>query len=87
MNNELNNNGFLIIRKCIPLDVISECQASVSEYLGCINNQNSIISSIELMEEKFKENFMDFCSNITESIPFLQIKTNEKNNKNIKRLS
>tara|TARA_B110000196_G_C20467482_1_gene352022 strand:- start:29 stop:439 length:411 start_codon:yes stop_codon:yes gene_type:complete len=75
MNNnsqELDSQGYTILKNAAPMELISSIQSYAQEFLKCEKN-STIIEAMSQLEILDKKKFYSFCSEMGKILPITQI--------------
>jgi ectoine hydroxylase-related dioxygenase (phytanoyl-CoA dioxygenase family) len=70
---ELDLNGFCFLRKVIPVELIKSIQSYTAELLNCNNSVDIIINEMGELEKNDKNKFYNFCKQIGQILPTINI--------------
>jgi ectoine hydroxylase-related dioxygenase (phytanoyl-CoA dioxygenase family) len=73
INKELDLNGYCFLRKVIPVELIKSIQSYAAELLGCNNSVDIIINEMGRLEKNDKNKFYNFCKQIGQILPTINI--------------
>jgi len=70
---ELENQGYVILKNTIPVELLTSIQSYAQEFLKCEKNSSSIIQAMSQLENLDKKKFYSFCGEMGKILPTKQI--------------
>jgi ectoine hydroxylase-related dioxygenase (phytanoyl-CoA dioxygenase family) len=71
--NELNLNGFCFLRQVIDVEQLKSIQSYAAELISCNNEADIIINQISELEKSDKKKFYNFCLQMGQILPTINI--------------
>ena len=72
-NQELDIQGYTILKNAVPMELIFSIQSYAQEFLKCEKNPSNIIQAMSELEVLDKKKFYSFCVEMGKILPTIQI--------------